>query len=111
MIFKLDTWTCNDSIRWNQEIAIELQSQNGTTLNLRAVPGNPELQLNLPGGMKTFNCLKKDFSYFRLPEQLVLRTGSRSPSSGMNAEPIVLDLPADLDIEDLIKALRILTLH
>lgn len=111
MIFKLDTWSCNDSISWSQEIAIEFQSQNGTKLSLSAVPGSPELEMNLPGAIKPFTCLKKDFSYFMLPEQLVLRTGSRNQNSGMNAEPIVLDLPADLNIEDLIKALRILTLH
>lgn len=111
MIFNVKTIGYSAPENWNVGIQIDLVAENGNQLCLSAELKDLEIRIAWPLQSRDLTCGKKDFSYFPLPEQMVVKVRNSAGNNGMNGEPIVLELPPDLDNEKLIRALKVLVLH
>ncbi|MBE9602389.1 hypothetical protein [Pedobacter sp. MC2016-24] len=111
MIFYVKKAAYPATEKWTEGMLIDLVAENGNHICLSAAMTDAAFRIEWPQQSRYLTCLKKDLSYFELPEQLVLKVRSSTGNNGMNAEPIVLELPADFDVAQLIKALKVLTLH
>lgn len=111
MIFNVKTIAYSAPGNWNRGIQIDLIAENGNHLCLSAELKDLDIRIAWPQQSRYLTCLKKDLSYFPLPEQMVLKVRNSTGNNGMNGEPIVLELLPELDTEQLTQALKVLTLH
>jgi len=109
MIFKVKTIIYN-TLNWHKEVEIVLLEEKGSELVLSSECGGTEVKIELSDLQRSMVCLKENFTFFSLPDQIVLRPGNSIRSKGMQAEPIVLDLLPELDTEQLNKVLKLLVL-
>lgn len=110
MIFKVKSITYN-MLRWHKEIEIVLLDESSNQLILSSEDGGMEVKIELSDLERSMLCLKENFTFFNLPDQIVLRPGNSIRSQGMHAEPIVLDFVPGVDTEQLNSALKILILR
>jgi hypothetical protein len=109
MIFKVKTIICN-TLNWQKEVEIVLLGESSNQLVLSSACGGTEVKIELSDLERSMVCLKEHFTFFSLPDQIVLRPGKSIRSKGMHAEPIVLNLFPELDTAQLNKALKLLLL-
>lgn len=109
MIFKVKTIIYN-TLSWHKEVEIVLLEESNNQLVLSSECGGTEVRIELSDLERSMICLKENFTFFSLPDQIVLRPGNSIRSKGMHAEPIVLDLLPELDTVQLNKTLKLLLL-
>ncbi|PTS91983.1 hypothetical protein DBR11_27970 [Pedobacter sp. HMWF019] len=110
MIFKVKSITYN-TLCLHKEVEIVLLDECSNQLVLSSECGGTEIKIELSDLDRSMLCLKENFTFFSLPDQIVLRPGKSIRSKGMHAEPIVLDFLSELDTEQLNKTLKLLILR